>query len=184
MPATRNAGNVAVGDESCFAFAVPAGAKMLRVQLFNSETEGGAASDLDVTLYRAGVAVASSAGGTSDELISLNNPAAATNYEACVEGYAPVNGSADFTLNTWVVGPTVAPSTLRAAGPSRAYSGGTATVAISWNVPAGARYLGVVEYADPASRRSDRPDDRRSSTMYRRLRRRPRYGSRATRQRV
>jgi hypothetical protein len=150
VPATRNAGTVAVGDESCFAFAVPAGAKMLRVQLFNSETTGGAASDLDVTLYRAGVAVGSSAGGTSDELISLNNPVAATNYEACVEGYAPVNGSADFTLNTWVVGPTVVPSTLRAAGPSKVYTGGTASVAISWNVPANARYLGVVEYANPA----------------------------------
>ena len=150
VPAQRNAGTVATGAEVCYAFAVPANAKMLRVQLFNSETTGGAASDLDVTVYRGATAVGSSAGGTSDELISINNPAAA-NYEACVEGYAPVDGLADFTLNVWVVGPTVTPATLRAAGPSKVYLGGTATVAISWNVPADARYLGVVEYANPAS---------------------------------
>lgn len=149
VPAQRNAGSVATGAEACYAFAVPAAAKMLRVQLFNSETTGGAASDLDVTLYRGATTVASSAGATSDELISINSPTAANNYEACVEGYAPVNGLADFTLNVWVVGPTVTPSTLRAAGPSKVYTGGTATVAISWNVAAGARYLGVVEYANP-----------------------------------
>jgi hypothetical protein len=83
--------------------------------------------------------------------VSLSNPTAATNYEACVEGYAPVNGSAAFTLNTWVVGPTVIPATLRAFGPSKVYTGGTASIAFSWNVPAGARYLGVVDYASPPS---------------------------------
>ena len=48
VPATRNSGRVDQDDEVCFPFVVPAGAKMLRVQLFNSETEGGAASDLDL----------------------------------------------------------------------------------------------------------------------------------------
>ncbi len=151
VPATKNPGTVALNAETCFAFAVPAGAKMLRVQLFNSETEGGAASDLDLSVYRGATLVGSSGGGTSDELVSLSNPTAATNYEACVEGYAPVNGSAAFTLNTWVVGPTVVPATLRAFGPSKVYTGGTASIAFSWNVPAGARYLGVVDYASPPS---------------------------------
>ena len=83
--------------------------------------------------------------------MSLSNPTAAANYEACVFGYAPVNGAADFTLNTWVVGPTVVPATLRAFGPSKVYTGGTASIGFSWNVPAGARYLGVVDYANPAT---------------------------------
>jgi hypothetical protein len=151
VPATRNPGTVALNAETCFPFAVPAGAKMLRVQLFNSETEGGSASDLDLSVYRGATVVGTSGGGTSDELVSLSNPTAATNYEACVEGYAPVNGSAAFTLNTWVVGPTVVPATLRAFGPSKVYTGGTASIGFSWNVPAGARYLGVVDYANPAT---------------------------------
>jgi hypothetical protein len=138
-------------EEVCHPFVVPAGAKMLRVQLFNSETEGGAASDLDLTVYRGATVVGTSAGGTSDELVSASNPTAAVNHEACVEGYAPVNGAADFTLNTWVVGPTVIPATLRAFGPSKVYTGGTASIGFSWNVPAGARYLGVVDYASPPS---------------------------------
>ncbi len=134
----------------CFPLAVPAGAKMLRVQLFNSDTEGGAASDLDLSVYRGASLVGSSGGGTSDELVSLTSPTAGA-YTACVEGYAPVGGEADFTLSTWIVGPTVVPSTLRAFGPSKVYLGGTASIAVSWNVPAGIRYLGVVEYASPPS---------------------------------
>jgi hypothetical protein len=148
VAAQRSPGTVATGAQQCSDFTVPAGAKMLRAQLFNSETEGGSASDLDLTVYREGTPIAASAGGTSDELITLGNPAAG-NYQACVEGYAPVNGEADFTLNLWVVPATVVPATLKAAGPAMVYIGGTASVAMSWNVPAGARYLGVVDYSSP-----------------------------------
>lgn len=151
VPASRFPGRVATNQEVCTQFAVPAGAKMLRAQLFNSETEGGSASDLDLTIYRAGAAVAISGSPTSEELVTLINPAASANYEACVEGFAPINGEAAFTLNLWVLPATVAPATLRAAGPSRVFTGGTATVAMSWNVAAGARYLGVVEYSTPPS---------------------------------
>lgn len=58
----------------------PAAAKMLRVQLSNSETEGGAASDLDLPVYRGTTSVGTSGGGESDELVSISNPVAATNY--------------------------------------------------------------------------------------------------------
>ena len=39
---------------------------------------------------------------------------------------------------------------LKAFGPSQAYMGGTATIGLSWNVPAGARYLGLVQYRQGA----------------------------------
>ena len=148
VPAKRLPGSVALDDQACFGFKVPAGAKQLRLQMFNSETQGGAASDLDLEVYRGTTLVGSSGGASSDELVSLSNPAAA-DYVACVIGYAPVNGEATFTLNQWVVGPTVSPATLRAAGPSTVYTGGVASVAMAWDVPAGARYLGVVEYRTP-----------------------------------
>ena len=146
VAATRNSGTSVLNQpDVCFPIVVPAGALMLRVQLFNSETGGGSTSDLDVTLYRGTTVVGSSAGGTSDELITVNAPQAG-DYRACVEAFAPAGGSASFTLSHWVVGPAVGTQTLRAFGPSRVYLGGTASVGISWNVAAGPRYLGVVQY--------------------------------------
>jgi subtilisin family serine protease len=151
VPATRSTGtSVLNAPDVCFAITVPSGAQVLRVQMFNSETDGGAASDLDMTLYSGATAVASSAGGTSDELVSLANPTAGA-YTACVEAYRPANGSAAFTLSSWVVGPAVGSQTLRAFGPARVYLGGTASVGMSWNVPAGPRYLGSVQYRQAAT---------------------------------
>ena len=150
VKAKRKIGSVATDQEKCYAFTVPVGSKILRVQLFDSETQGGSASDLDLTVYRGNVTVGSSGSATSDELVSINNPTGGL-YEACVYGYAPVDGLASFVLNYWVVPATVSPATLKAIGPQQAYTGGLASVALSWKVRSGARYLGVVEYSAPPS---------------------------------
>ena len=148
---TANAGRSVLGaDDVCFPITVPSGAKQLRVQMLDAETEGGSASDLDVTLYRGATAVAASAGGTSDELITLTNPTAGS-YTACVEAFGPVNGAANFVLHSWVVGPAVGTQSLKALGASRVVVGGTATVAASWNTQGGKWYLGVVEYRSATS---------------------------------
>jgi subtilisin family serine protease len=150
VAATRSPGTaVSNGGDVCFPITVPSGAQVIRVQLFNSETGGGAASDLDVTLYKGNVAVGGSYTGTSEEVVMLSNPAPGA-YTACVEPYAPAGGSAAFTLNHWVVGPAVGTQTLKAFGPSTAYMGGVASIGLSWNVPAGQRYLGNVEYRQTA----------------------------------
>ena len=151
VPATRLTGTVDLNALVCFPFTVPAGAKQLRAQMFNSETGGGAASDVDLLIRRAGVTVGSGLSGTSDELVIINNPPAATTYEACADGFAPAGGSAGFTINLWVVPATVVPATLRAFGPSSVVTGGTASVGVSWNVPAGNRYLGLVEFRQTAT---------------------------------
>lgn len=150
VPATRNSGTAVKGQaDVCFPITVPTGALMLRVQLFNSETGGGSTSDLDVTVYRGATAVGGSYTSTSDELVTLNAPAPGA-YTACVEAFDPAGGSAAFTLSHWVVGPAVGVQTLKAFGASRVYLGGTASVGVSWNVPAGPRYLGVVQYRQTA----------------------------------
>ncbi|WP_284620297.1 S8 family serine peptidase [Aquabacterium humicola] len=150
VAATVNTGtSVKNQADVCFPISVPAGAQMLRVQMFNSEVDGGSTSDIDVTVYRNGSAVGGSYSGTSDELVTLANPASG-NYTACVEAYAPAGGSANFKLNHWVVGPAVGTQTLKAFGPSKVYLGGTASIGISWNVPAGPRYLGNVQYRQTA----------------------------------
>jgi hypothetical protein len=151
VAATRNPGTSVQGQaDVCFPINVPTGAQVLRVQMFNSETGGGAASDLDVTVYRGNLAVGGSYTGTSEELVTLTNPTPGA-YTACVEAYAPAGGSAAFTLNHWVVGPAVGTQTLKAFGPSTAYIGGVASIGISWNVPAGQRYLGNVQYRQTAA---------------------------------
>ena len=43
------------------------------------------------------------------------------------------------------------PATLKAFGPTSVVTGGTASVGITWNVPAGNRYLGLVEYRQTAA---------------------------------
>jgi hypothetical protein len=148
VPASRLSGVVALNQRICFPFTVPAGAKQLRAQMFNSETGGGATSDIDLTILRGATTVGSSGGATSDELVVISNPTAAATYQACADGYAPAGGLAAFTINLWVVPAAQAPATLTARGPASVTSGGTASVGVAWNVTAGNRYLGLVEYRE------------------------------------
>lgn len=145
VPATTFASTIATNQRQCFPVTVPSGTKVLRAQLFNVDTEGGSASDLDLVVRRGSATVGSSGGGDSNELVSLNNPTP-TGYEVCVDGFAPVNGSAAYRVSVWTVGAT-GPGTLKAFGPSSVVTGGTASIGMSWNVAAGKRYLGLVEFS-------------------------------------
>ena len=153
MPATRSAGTIATGQTQCYNVTVPAGAKIARFQLFNTDTAGGSATDLDLDVFNgpngSGVNVGSSGGSTSDELVSLSAPAAGT-YSACVNGYSAPGGKA-YTLSSWVVGPAVGIQSLRASAPRQVYAGGSASVGLGWSVTAGHRYLGLLEYFDNTS---------------------------------
>ena len=147
VAATRNAGRAVLGQpDVCFPITVPSGAQLLRVQLFNTDTEGGASSDLDLIVRRGATTVGTGFNGDSNELVQLPNPTPASNYSACVNAFAPAGGAADFVLSTWIVGPAVGTQSLRAFGPAQVYIGGTASIGLSWSVPAGARYLGNVQY--------------------------------------
>lgn len=152
VPATRNANNIATGQKQCYDVVVPAGALLARFQLFDADTSGPV--DLDLDIYAGpggtGANVGSSGGATADELVSLKAPAAGT-YSACVSGYDTANGpggKVDYALSTWTLGPVVGAQTLRAAGPTAVYAGGTASVGLGWSVPVGHRYLGQVQFND------------------------------------
>jgi hypothetical protein len=134
---------------------VPAGALTVRFQLFNADTQGGGAgTDLDLDVFNGpngtGANVGTSGSGTSNEVVTLSNPAAGT-YSACVTGFNTPSGGASYTMSSWIVGPAVGPQTLRAAGPTSVYAGGSATIGLSWSVPAGKRYLGNVRFFDNTS---------------------------------
>lgn len=154
VPATRTSNTVAAGATQCVNTTIPAGAQIARFQLFNADTQGGSATDLDLDVFNGpggtGTKVGGSGSSTSDEIVTLKGPAAGT-YSACVTGFAVPAGGAAYTLSSWVVGPAVGVQTLRAIGPNTVYASGSASIALGWSVTAGARYLGNVIYADPSS---------------------------------
>jgi hypothetical protein len=151
VPATQSSGAVTTNAKQCFNIAVPANALMARFQLFNSDTQGGSSSDLDLEVHAgadgAGTVVGTSGGGTSDEKVDLKAPAAGT-YSACVIGFAPVGGNATFKLSSWVVGPAVGTQTLKVATASKVALGGTASVGVTWSGATAGRYLGMVQFKD------------------------------------
>ena len=149
VPATRNTNNITTTAVQCYNFAVPAGAQLARLQLFDADTS--AASDLDLDVFNGpngtGINVGSSGGSTSEEVVTLSAPAAGT-YSACVTGYATPTGGVTYTLSSWVVGPASGVQTLRASAPTNVYAGGTASIGLGWSVPAGQRYLGNLSFFD------------------------------------
>lgn len=150
VPAIVTTSTVTAPATQCFPFSVPAGMNFARFQLFQADTQG-ATTDLDMDVFRSanctGTNVGTSAGGSSDEVVTLENPTAAT-YSVRVTGYATPTTGATYKLSTWVVGPTAGSPTLQATGPASVYAGGSSSIAATWNVPTGARYMGLVNFFD------------------------------------
>ncbi|MDT7834935.1 S8 family serine peptidase [Aquabacterium sp. OR-4] len=151
VPATRTAGSVDVGNENCSAkVTVPAGAKWLRVAMFDADSAGQGLDDLDLEVRNAaGTVVASSGGSTTNELVNLRAPAAGT-YSLCVIGFGTARAVSklDYTLSSWLVstGKGIANS-LKVSVPATVATAGSGTVAFLWNVPAGQRYFGTVHFS-------------------------------------
>lgn len=160
VPAVRLSASVNQNPTSllCFGtathFDVPANSKLLRVQMFNSETQGGASTDFDLYVQRNSLAngsgtwstVGTSALDGSDELVQLRYPQSGR-YRLCFVAYATGGSAKAFTINRWLVGPTVAPATLRALGAGNVTAGGVAALAVAWQSDAAVRSAGVVEYS-------------------------------------
>ena len=143
---------MAGGSDSVKALnvTVPAGTLAARFALYDADTSGHAAGsndDLDLlVLNSAGVTVGTSGGPTATEQVQLNNPAADT-YRVCVIGFGPFNGSATYTMSSWVVSAADVGGNFKALLPGTAYLGGTATVGMSWSgLAANTRYLGALRY--------------------------------------
>lgn len=142
------AGNDPTGGVKVHPFVVAANNLVTRFDLYNADTEHGAADDLDlIVVNAAGALVGNSGSASSDESVQALNLPAGT-YKACVVGYAPVGGSANYTLSAWAVSSSDTGGEFKALLPSKAYVGGTASVGMSWkNLAAGKRYLAAVRYS-------------------------------------
>jgi hypothetical protein len=166
--ATRSQGTVQKsptrdGDTACrnnavgtakFTFGAPAGTAAVRFALYDADTSGKGADDLDLFVYDAGGnLVASSAGSTAEERVTLVSPTP-SDYTACVHGFAPADGvSTDFTLSSWVLTPGGAVPLKVSGLPSHVMPGDAARVRLGWSgATSGTRYLGalrLVQGADP-----------------------------------
>ncbi len=153
IPATVNPGTVADDPNDSFdpagagvvAFpvAVPAGTSLARFSLFDADVTPG--SDLDLYVFNsAGTLVALSGTGTSQEQVTLVNPAADT-YTVYVHGFN-VAGTTNFKLHSWVLG-TAAAGNMTVSAPATATLGATGAINLTFTglTPA-TKYLGSVAY--------------------------------------
>jgi hypothetical protein len=125
---------------------IAAGTTYARFSLFDANVTAGA--DLDLYVFRGATLVGASGSGTSAEEVNLLNPVAG-NYVVYVHGFA-VNGTANFTLFSWLLGSTAA-GNMSVTAPASATLGGTGTVALSFSgLDPGTKYLGSVAYSGVA----------------------------------
>jgi subtilisin family serine protease len=127
---------------------VPAGSRLARFALFGADYPAG--MDLDMFVYQAGTTnlVASSAGGTAEESVTLT---AAGSYDIYVVVFAQpggANGPVAVHQHAFVV-PGAATSLTATPASQPVTIGTTATVTLGWSgLTAGTHYLGVVDYSD------------------------------------
>lgn len=130
-----------------YNFTVPAGTIVARWALRNADVLPAVGADHDlVVVGPANTVLGSSGGATSQEQVQLVAPAAGA-YKVCVQAY---DGAATMThsLSSWIV-KTGDGAGLNALVPSAVYSGGTATVGLSWSgLSTGKRYVGGVQFQD------------------------------------
>ena len=148
VPATTFNHAVNTGDFICDSVVVPAGTTYARFQLFDANTSPAGTTDIDLYVFRGATLVGQSTGGTTEEVVNLLNPIAAT-YDACLDGFATANPS-NTTLFTWVLGSTAA-GNMTVSAPSSATSGTTATIGLTFSgLTPGVKYLGSVAYSGVA----------------------------------
>nr|WP_145794648.1 S8 family serine peptidase [Kitasatospora atroaurantiaca] len=126
---------------------VPAGVSRFDVAIGNA-SDGKA--DLDLSVYLNGKLVASSGGSTSEESVSLLNPAAGT-YTVTVDGYSVPSGSTAYDYRDVYFSPQLGTVTADAGAVTLA-AGGTATVqaqvVAAGPAPAGRQLFGEVNLVD------------------------------------
>jgi len=141
---TAYSDSINTGDFFGYPVTVPAGATYARFRIFDSETTPG--SDLDLYVYNGlGQLVGFSAGGTSDEIVNLVNPAAGE-YTVAIDGYGTANPST-FTVYAWVLDGTSA-GNMTVTAPASATVGTIGAIDLAFSgLTAGTKYLGTITYS-------------------------------------
>jgi subtilisin family serine protease len=124
---------------------IPTGTTYGRFSLFDANVTPASDIDLYVVRNADGVLVGASGSGTSNEEVNLLNPAAGS-YTVYVHGFGVPDGTASFTLFSWLLG-TASAGNMAVAAPSTATSGATGTINLTFSgLTPGTKYLGSVFY--------------------------------------
>jgi subtilisin family serine protease len=134
---------------------VPANQLLLRVALFDEDTDGQ--DDLDVFLFYCPnnqcMQIAKSDGVTSDEKIDIPLPQPGT-YAVAVHGFETdqVAGGpgANYSLFTWSVGSNANAGNATLAAPTTVNNGERVDLQLQWSgLSSGSRYLGAISHTTP-----------------------------------
>jgi subtilisin family serine protease len=122
-----------------------AGAEMLRISLFDDDTDG--TDDLDLYVWNAitNAFVGSSGSGTSAEQVDVLDPTD-SHYWVAVHGWQTDGADADYTLFSW--DPSTDAGNMTITAPTEAVVGHTAPVTIDWSGLGSEKYLGVMSHND------------------------------------
>jgi subtilisin family serine protease len=144
-------GGILPRDVRRIPIAVPAGTKLLRVELRNEDTDGE--HDLDLYVYNCPGYVTCiprddlepSVGPDSNEIVDLLDPPAGE-YFVDVHAFATAGEGATFDLSVWALGPDRGNAT--ATAPASVLAGDAIAVGLAWQgLPAG-RNLALVTHRD------------------------------------
>ncbi|RDG39773.1 serine protease [Streptomyces corynorhini] len=135
---------IADGEEQVSTVTIGAGVERLDITIGNTADP---AADLDLYVVRNGVVVGQSTTASSDERVSLANPAAGT-YEIVVDAYSVPAGSTAYDYRDVYYSASLGEVTT-GTGPVKIASGGTAKVSaeilVNSAAPAGRQFFGEVK---------------------------------------
>lgn len=133
---------------STVTVTIPEGTRVARFATYDADYPAG--TDIDLVVSKDGVEVGSSAGGTSEEEVTLEAPAAGT-YEVTLDLFAGADPT-DIHLVSYALGSSAA-GNLTVTPASQAVRIGTAaSVSIAWTgLDPAKRYLGAAIYGDGTS---------------------------------
>ncbi len=144
--------NLANPSVKAYTFDLPAGRTLARWSTF-ADASSAAVDDIDLFVYRAGALVGASATGSSDETVTLNNPAAGA-YRVFVHNWDSDAATNDITLFSWQLDGSEA-GNADATAPGSVSTGQPVDVTFNWSgLTAGTRYLGRVVYSDGSTDRA------------------------------
>ena len=123
---------------------VPAGTTLARFATFDGDVPAG--TDVDLFVYRNGVLVGQSAGGSTEESITTST---AGTYDIYVVLFAHVGAIPTIKHHAFLVNDVDAGNLTVTPASQPVTTGGKTSITLAWSgLTAGARYLGIVSYSD------------------------------------
>ena len=139
--------------------ASPATTNYIRFQTFQADATASA-HDLDMFVYRAApgsstyALIATSGGPDANEVVNTTSTGSLTpgaQFKVYVHGCNVDAGGGDFTLFAWALTTAASNPFTTVPSPQAVTIGQTIPTTLGWSgLPAGNRYLGRVQYVDPA----------------------------------